>query len=181
MAEMMKQRPGPAGVVRVEVPNGERVGPDLNDVLREMIWDLKEQRGWTWPETARRIAVPLNTLQGFFRETDEADDSSRRPGISVASLSRVIAAYGHGNPVTFLASHPAFRGRSPASASPELEADRRALDALCATVTAAQAIKLTALIETLVDRHAFDSWLDLTLKSLGVEPTRYETGERITS
>jgi len=180
MAETMKERPGPAAVVRVEVPNGERFGPDLNDVLREMIWDLKERRGWTWPETAKRIAVPLNTLQGFFRETDPDDDEARKPGMSVSSLSRVIAAYGHGNPVTFFASHPLFRGRSTASASPELEADRRALDALCSTVTAAQAVKLTALIETLVDRQAFDSWLDLTLKSLAVDPALYESERRIT-
>ena len=178
MAEMMKQRPGPAGEVRVQVPGGERTGPDLNDVLREMLWDLKERRGWTWPETARRVGVPMSTLQGFFLEESKRDP--RKRGMSLDSLSRVIAAYGHGNPVTFFAGHPLFRGRSPASASPELEADRRALDALCATVTAAQAVKLTALVETLIDRQAFDSWLDLTLKSLAVDPARYESAQRIT-
>jgi len=171
MSELLQSPPRTPRRIKVEVPSGVREGWDLNDVVRDVVSAIIRTNGWSLAEAAKRLGVPSATLQGFLASTDSGSDSGKNKkdsGMSVASLSKIVAAYGNDNPIAFLLQHPVLRSGRGGHRDPELEADERAYDALCHALNGSQARKLSMICETLSNRGVLDAFLDVTLQSIGV-------------
>ena len=166
MGEMIKRRPGEPGKVLVETPDGQRQGPDFNDTVRQIVWDLKDLYQWSsWTEAAAQLGIPRQTLVEFMEDTS---GTGRKRGLSLASVSRMVAAHGGADPLAFFRLHPALRpkGRSAQSA-----------DKLGERLSPGQARKLEAIVRTLDERGALNQWLEAQRLSMGI-PSSPRKGRR---
>ena len=97
-------------VRRVRVVAGEagkrREGPDLNDVVRTIIWDLKHETGWSQARLSRELGIPQQRVSRLL--------DSERHGMTLWVLSQICAALGE-TPVQFFRrysdAHSRRRGR----------------------------------------------------------------------
>lgn len=174
MAEL-KERPKRLRTVEVEVPGGRVLsGYDMNDVVRQILWDEREQNQWaTTSETARYLGLQQQTLFSFFDEaTDEDDDSEGESprkgsgrGLNLRSLTRILIARTRGNPLQFFQKHPLFRSRAPQ----QLDVDHFSYDGLCSLLTPTQAQQLTRIVEALLDRpNGLNEFMTGTRALLGI-------------
>ncbi len=87
MAEF-KERPDVQAIdvlIKTGSTEMKRQGADLDDVLRAVIFDIREDNKWgSTAETARRLGLPQQTLASFMDE--------KRLGTSIATLSTICAA-----------------------------------------------------------------------------------------
>lgn len=140
--------------VEVEVPDGDgisiREGANLDDVLRAIVWDLKNTV-YKWPSTksaANHLGVPQQTLSDFLDESE--------PGTGLKTLSRVCAAL-QMSPVEVLQLHekyhPESRGDSPFASDVIYNRFRSLIDL-------DQARKLVRIIELARERNLLDQALE---------------------
>jgi len=164
----IKERPTEIRTVAVDVPNDRETheGADLDDVLRQIVWDLKVAHEWdSTAETARQLGVKQQTLSLFLDET--------LPGTSLQTLSRICAAL-RTSPVDLFRKHERY-GRLQG-----LEvrfAEDIVFDRFRALLTVDQARRLVTLIERLGSRHALAPVLDAADALLGAreEPASAES------
>jgi DNA-binding Xre family transcriptional regulator len=161
-----KERPTEIGQIRVEVPGGDdpsgvktMVGVDLDDVLRQIVWDLMAERGWAEniSKAAKHLGVPQRTLADFM-------DQSRERGLRVETLSRICAAL-KSTPVDILRRHEFYR---PESADYAPAIDQPAYDSLRAVLTPQDAQRLYRIAQVLNDRQALKAQLDALESALAI-------------
>ena len=118
--------------VTVEVPSvsspsgiAKRDGANIDDVVRAIIWDFKEEvHEWSsWAEAARHLGVPQQTLSDFMNDPES--------GTRILTLSRICAAL-QMSPVDLLQLHeryhPESRGDTPFAADVVYNRFRALLD-----------------------------------------------------
>src|SRR5262245_39675200 len=101
MAEF-KERPSVGQItvtVRIGREEQKRSGPSLDDVLRVLLWDLKEASAWSTNEASLRLGLPLSTLQTILDQD--------RNGTSLEVLSKICAAM-KTNPDVLFQSYEGF-------------------------------------------------------------------------
>lgn len=173
MAELMKTRPSRVRTIPIDLPGG-RTGEatDLNDVVRQVIWDMKEQFDWNWSETARHLGIEIQTLNDFMEEQPEGEDEAEEPapttkgkkrrrpkGISLYTLSKIVGARAHDNPILLFQRHQRYRGKSTLTQSRTEIADAAAYDALCTLLTRTQAEHLTEIVDVLLGKKGLEDFL----------------------
>jgi hypothetical protein len=179
MAEMLRARPSKVRQTPVELPGGRVVrAHELDDVAKQIIFDMKVSNGWTWPETAHHIGLTPTTLAEMMQEEEGGKTPGGKPkkprGMTLSTLSKIVAARSHNNPLLFFQRHPLFRGKAPQAIARELATDAQYYDRLCALLTGEQANMVADILEALLGRGALDDSLRVVLRALGVE----EPGQR---
>ena len=74
-----------------------REGYDLNDIVREILGRLREERGWSETELAKQLGIPQRTMNRIMHGQD----------IKLSHLSKICASL-EVNPVDFFRSHPVY-------------------------------------------------------------------------
>lgn len=149
--------------VEVEIP-GEGTerrrqrGASLDDVLRQIVWDMAARSDWSLSETARRLGVPQPTLQEFF-------DPAHERGMTLDTLSKVCAALKL-SPVDLFRLHERYKpeNRDEATFVEDLIFDR-----FRTVLTPPAARRLVRLIEVWNDRDALASQLDAWERAAGIK------------
>lgn len=148
--------------ITVEVPDGpdrtvKREGANLDDVLRALVWDLKNEV-YDWKsvaETARRLGLPQQTLNDFL--------GPKQSGLRLETLSKVCAAI-QMSPVELLQLHeryhPESRGDTPFAADLVYNGFRSVLNL-------DQAKRLLRLVELARDRELLDKALEFAEELAG--------------
>lgn len=154
MAEF-RDRPTEVRTVAVNVPidgeaKRELTGVLIDDVLRQVLWDIRTANGWkSTAETARRLGIPQQTLTAFF-------DREILGGMRLETLSRVCAAL-RTSPVDLLRRHEKYRPENKEDAP---FAEDLIFDRFRSILTPATARRLVRILETMIDRGALASTLD---------------------
>jgi len=154
----IKDRPTEIRTVEVRIRNDREVhaGADLDDVLRQIVWDLKVAHEWEFTaEAARQLGLKQQTLSLFLDET--------LPGTSLQTLSRICAAL-RTTPVDLFRKHERYgslEGREVRFAEDIV------FDRFRALLTVEQARRLVTLLERLGSKHALAPVLDAADALLG--------------
>lgn len=175
--ELMKTKPTKVSTIPVVMPTGiEGTALDLNDIVVQVIWDMKEAEGWSWRQTANELGIEVQTLYDMLLVDPENPDAGpsegkkgRRKGITLFTLSKIVAAKAHGNPILFFRRHPLF-GRTLRPVRRDAAGD--VYGALCARLTKPQAERLTHIIDVLVGRQGLDDFLTSFGQVLGAKIPR---------
>lgn len=142
------EEPSSKRAVTVEVPGDgnareKRLGADLDEVLREILDGLKEERGWeNWSEAAERLGLTQQALNNFRR---------RRNGFTLSTLSKMCAAL-QLDPTALFARHAHYAARRQFAADFTYDQFRDVLDR-------GEAARLLPLLRAQKDRGALDSFL----------------------
>ncbi len=160
MAEF-KQRPK-VGTVDVEVEIDpkkleSRVGADLNDVLRAILWDQQKTADWSTLEFARRLGIPKSTLQGIL-------DEDEPKGTSLHVLSMICAAEKI-NPDALFQAHESYR---PEDRDGVRYAEDAVFDRFRALLTVGQAKEALAVLDVVKRQGTIDEYLKLEKARLGI-------------
>lgn len=162
MAEITS-RPERVRQVRVSTPAGTREGSDLNDVLRQIIFDMKQANGWSTAQTAENLGMSQQTLYSFMEQDSVGAEDEKGRGMSVRSLSKIIAARGT-NPVLFFVSHPLYRSRSPLS----IPIDAYSYESLNALLSPQLAKDLAKIVEVFATRGTLEDFISTQKRNFGI-------------
>jgi DNA-binding Xre family transcriptional regulator len=150
------ERPREIRDVEVPVAGGRKHrGANLDDVLRQILWDLAEREGWSENKAASNLGVPQATLHDFMAGAKDGKS------LKLQSVSRICAAL-KTSPVDLFRLHERYRpeARDEATFAEDLVFDRfRAL------LSHQSARRLVRLIEIWNDRGSLPSQLDAWEKS----------------
>jgi hypothetical protein len=148
---------GFSGNYRRGQPRKVQHGYNVSDVVRDILWDLKEERGWGNAELGQFIGVAGSSIQRFL--CGMAPDNRGKyedADLRIAFLTKACAALAE-TPLQFLQRHPVY-GKSPSPV---------------ASILSAEALELLRLAEMAKHAGVFELWreqLDLALKFVGDKP-----------
>lgn len=144
-------------VVKTDEGEERRKGNNLDDVLRAIIWDIREKTGWrSTTETARRMGLPQSTLALLMDES--------LPGTSLDTLSRVCAALKL-SPVELFRLHELYKGEREF-------ADDFVFNRFRSVLSRGEASRLLPLLEIAKDQGALDLVLTAAEKLATQRPAK---------
>ena len=84
-------------------------GYDQNDVLRDIIWELKEDLDWTQSELGHRIGCSQSEANRFLHGKRISEKSSKPQEMKLSWLSRLCISIDE-NPLQVFGRHPLYEG-----------------------------------------------------------------------
>ena len=138
---------------------------DISDVVKQVLWDMREAHGWTWSELARQVGLKQQTLTEFMKPSEGASAGKPKTSgsMTLRTFTQVVAAASGNNPITFFARHPMFRASAPAATtqpSPTPSSPKQdPFDRLRELLSPDQARSLCQLVEHLLSRGALEDVL----------------------
>ncbi len=166
----IKERPS-VREVTVLVPGdgdrlSERSGADLNDVLRAILWDLRDDYGWKdWTAAAKALGLPQSSLSSFFQEekvkNPDGSTTVERQGTRLETLSRICAAI-RKDPIELFQRHERY-------AEEKRFADDAIFDQFRTVLDRGEAARLLPVLVTLKARGALDLALQTMERIAGIE------------
>lgn len=149
MAERRRRRPAVGSIaveVNVDGRAQRRSGPDLDDVLRAILWDLRQTYGGQ-ARLARRLGLGQQNLSRI----------EGGGGTSLDVLSRICAALRE-SPLELFQRHERYRTVDDAEAEARLAEDRE-LNRLRVILSAETTRRLVAVLEELVDQGTLEDYV----------------------
>lgn len=159
---------------------GENVieAQDISDVVKQVLWDMRDAHGWSWSELARQVGLKQQTLTEFMKSSDaESDGRPRKAGsMTLRTFTQVLAASSGNNPIAFFARHPLFRETAPAATLQPAETPsagkRDPFERLRELLSVEQARSLCQLVEHLLSRGALDEMLSGLMRTAALPKQR---------
>jgi len=171
---LMTEKPEKVSTIPVDMPGGfEGQAPNLDDAVLQVIWDIKEAEGWSWPQTARAFGIGTQTLYDLLlldehgNPKPDGEASPRRRGMTMFTFSKIVGAMAHGNPILFFKKHPMFGKVLQPSKGDSADAHVQ----LCARLSRTQAERLVQIVDQMLRRDALDDFLSSTEVLVGVATT----------
>jgi transcriptional regulator with XRE-family HTH domain len=173
MAKRTKRRPlrGPHGQKPVRripftLPDGRRgEAHDLNDVVRDVITEIRQANEWSEAETAANLGMTQQALNDFMnvdRNVPHVEGEKPKGTLTVHTLSKIAATSALNSPVVLFQRHPLFAGQANAAA----------YEALCGVLSSTEAEQLAQIVDVLRGRESLAEFLERTNAMLGIDQKR---------
>ena len=88
----------------VEGPFGS-TGTSLSDVVRDILWGVMEEQGWTQAQTAERLGITQSELNRFLHDRELV--SGKRQELKTSALTSLCLVLGE-NPIELFSRHPLY-------------------------------------------------------------------------
>ena len=88
----------------VEGPFG-RTGTSLSDVVRDILWGVMEEQGWTQAQTAERLGITQSELNRFLHDRELV--SGKHQELKTNALTSLCLVLGE-NPIELFSRHPLY-------------------------------------------------------------------------
>ncbi len=89
-------------------------GISLSDVVRDILWGVMEEQGWSQVQTAARLGITQSELNRFLNDTELV--SGKRQELKTNALTYLCLALGE-SPIELLQRHPLYAPGTPPARS----------------------------------------------------------------